>query len=167
MTTRQVSENELITKGIQCVAVASLELDGIKYSWLTAYPQAMQTQIEQRARSLRVKERATLLVVHANGNVSVWQGPVGTATPPAEPEAPSEPPVATRPQQPATGSTIRYRGATAAAPEPGPKPQQEPQTITIRYRGRTITKVVGAQKNASPDDRSGSGEQRNYRGNKY
>lgn len=147
MSTQQVLESELTARGIQCVAVASLELEGLKYGWLSIYPRGLQEQIQQRCQAVRGEGRAVLLVTHQDGNVSLWQAAPGTAAPVTPDEAP-----------PTKAATQDAEPAVTSPDEP-----QAPETITIRYRGGTATKTVGP---GTPDT-SRSGQQRSYRGRKY
>lgn len=153
MTIQQITERELEELGVRCVAVPSLEWAGVKYVWLTSYASGMNASAQKRCQDLCAVGRAALIVRHNNGELTIWQGPTGSAQP-----------IAAEPQGQLTESSPVVGAPT---PEPqSPEPQQEesaePQTITIKYRGRTITKQVGPANGNSQQK-----GQRSYRGRKY
>lgn len=155
MTIQQVTEHELDNRGVRCVAVPSLEWNGIKYVWLTSYASGMESPAQKRCQDLCAGGRAALVVRHSNGDLTIWQGPTGSA----------QPVVAVEPQeQVAEILPVEEASPTPVPQPPEPQPEESPQprTVTMKYRGKTITKQVGPTE--GPSQEKG---QRSYRGRKY
>ena len=159
MAIQQVLESELSSQGIRCAGVPTLEWIGLKYVWLTSYAQVMQASAQKRCQELYASGRAALLIRHNNGDLTVWQGPAGSAQPltPGEPTMTAAP-ATTEVQTPETLQIPEL----VREPEPQPESTPQTQTITIKYRGRTIVKQV-----RPTDDSQQQKNKRRYRGREY
>jgi len=126
MTIQQVTEHDLDNQGVRCVAVPSLELDGMKYVWLTSYANGMEAPAQKRCQDLCASGRAALMVRHKNGDYTIWQGPTGSAQPvAAEPQAQVEP----------MSGTPSTEEAALPAPDAQP-PSRKKRSLPNRKRSR-------------------------------
>ena len=192
MKVLEVSEALLDSRGIRHSDVPSLEIDGLKFRWLTTLPKSLKEEIlkkevRRRCRELHQQGRAVLLVNRSNFTLTVWQGPVGSADPHAEESA--EPAAILQddkaPQGLPGGVVAGPSGSTTGETEASPAPiilekqaspasesqlavsPSQPRTVTIKYRGRTITKVIGPAPIQQPKLENPSRGARKYRGRQY